>query len=74
MFVSLKMQNILYCEVADGIHAYGVASHRHAPVSRLTHSLCYTVYATHAKCFVNRANAVLDKTQHNARQTHPQMD
>lgn len=21
----------LYCEVADGIHAYGVASHRHAP-------------------------------------------
>ena len=24
-------QNILFCEVADGIHAYGVASHRHAP-------------------------------------------
>ena len=21
----------LYCEVAEGIHAYGVAGHRHAP-------------------------------------------
>jgi N-acetyl-gamma-glutamyl-phosphate reductase len=28
---SQQHQNILYCEVADGIHAYGVASHRHAP-------------------------------------------
>lgn len=24
-------QGTLFCEVADGIHAYGVASHRHAP-------------------------------------------
>ncbi|KAM3575415.1 hypothetical protein VYU27_002639 [Nannochloropsis oceanica] len=24
-------QNILFCEVADGISAYGIASHRHAP-------------------------------------------
>jgi N-acetyl-gamma-glutamyl-phosphate reductase len=24
-------QNILYCEVTDGISAYGIASHRHAP-------------------------------------------
>lgn len=24
-------ENILFCEVAEGVHAYGVASHRHAP-------------------------------------------
>ncbi|CEM35718.1 unnamed protein product [Vitrella brassicaformis CCMP3155] len=24
-------QNTLFCEVADGMHAYGVAAHRHAP-------------------------------------------
>ena len=24
-------ENILYCEVTEGVHAYGVASHRHAP-------------------------------------------
>ncbi|MBR9972452.1 N-acetyl-gamma-glutamyl-phosphate reductase [Magnetospirillum sulfuroxidans] len=24
-------ENILYCEVTEGLHAYGIASHRHAP-------------------------------------------
>lgn len=28
---SFHPQNILFCEVADGISAYGIASHRHAP-------------------------------------------